>query len=101
MAQNWVHQVGTVAAVDAIGERRTIEARLTEIEHNVSDIVSAAKHIHGVLFGFENEQATDKDSTPSIHNTLLDIEGNIREASHVLEEVASALSTKTRLKKNG
>lgn len=84
---------------EAIGERNTIEARLDTLKYQVADIFSVANHIHGILFGFESTQGDPlTDSPPSIHDTLIDIEGHVREASKVLGDIASALSNTKRLK---
>ena len=77
----------------------TIESRLDDIKYSVANIEDAAKHIHGILFGFEPTQGEPMiDSPPSIHNTLIDIENHVREASQVLEDIASALSNTKQLK---
>ena len=84
---------------DEVEGRNTIEERLDTLKYQVADIEGVANHIHGILFGIESIQGEPlKDPGPSIHNTLADIEEHVREASKVLEDIASALSNTKRLK---
>ncbi len=84
---------------DEVEGRNTIEARLDTLKYQVADISNVAQHIHSILFGFESGPCEPMvDVPPSIHNTLIDIENHVREASQVLEDIASALSNTKQLK---